>query len=169
VSDMERLLRIEQQRLGAEANEARVWHESPFTRSNVVVGVPAGAFARFVGEIKPLVPRRMWRKALVGQSPDGFTRVAWSIGRPEDGDAGAGSAVLRRRKQHASRCSVFMVYRYTADDGGLRLVVLADGRAAFCGELDDLRAGAAEAIASRQMPAQSLLDMQYTSGTWRFE
>ena len=166
---MERLLRIERQRLGSEAAEAKAWHESPFTRSSVVVGAPVGAFARLVTEIKPVVPRRMWRKALAGRSPDGRIRLVWTFGRAEDGDAGAGSAVLRRRRQQASRCSVFMVYDYEALDAGLRLVVLADGRAAFCGELSDLRRVAIQTIASKEMPAESLLDMTYTDRTWRFE
>jgi hypothetical protein len=169
MSEMDRILRNEKQRLGAEAAEAKLWNESPFTRYSVVVSTPRGAFARFVSEITPLIPRKMWRKAIVGQSPDGLTRVAWSIGRPEDGERGAGSAVLRRRKQRASRCSLFMVYRYTAIDGGLRLVVLADGRAGYCGELDALRTIAAQTIASHDMPAERLLDMTYASQTWRSE
>jgi hypothetical protein len=115
---MERMLREERQRLEAEAAGARAWYESPFTPTSVEVGTPMGEFARFIAEVAPLVPRRMWRKALVGRSPDGHTRVAWSLPRDEDGDDGPGSAVLRHRGQHAAKCKLFMVYKYTALNGG---------------------------------------------------
>jgi hypothetical protein len=129
--------------------------------------VAAGELCEYVTEVKSLVPRALWRQPLVGLSPDGINRVAWSIGRPSAGDEGAGSGVLRRRRQQASRCSVFVVDDYSSR-GSLKLVLLAaDGRAAYSGDLAPLHGAVATAVASRKVPFESSLDLSYAGHAWR--
>lgn len=169
MSELERLLHLERQRINTQDTQAKAWHESPFTPTSVVVGPPGGAFAQFVTEVKPLVPRGMWRKALVGRSPDGLTRVAWSVSRADDSDEGPGSAVLRRRAQYATRCKLFMGFGSTEYGGMLGFVVLADGRGGFCGDVAALRAVAARVIAARELPAPSHLEANYVdAAAWRY-
>lgn len=168
MSELERELRAEQMRLRGEAGQAAAWHESAFTSADVVVGQPQGEFASFVAEVRALVPRQMWRRALIGTSPDGLTRVTWSLGKESDGDDGPGSRVIRRRARGTSKCKLFFV-TYDADDDYALFVVLKEGPASYAGNLTSLREAIVAAIASRDVPAESQLSNEYVRTAWRFD
>lgn len=158
---MERALRAEKERLGKEAAQQTVWMESPFNQTSAIVGVPTGRFANLVTEVLPLIPRRLWRKAFVGQSPDGLTRVTIEWSR-KHGEYLPSHAAMRQ----ARRCSGHKVYfvdaRKASDDF---IVVLQDGRAGYTGSLDILRAAVIQSIASQEVYPANFLDRRRI-GEW---
>jgi len=156
MSDLERRIRAEQERLQAAEAEERAWHECAFSRTDVVVGQPQGDFEDLVEEVIGIIPRKMWRKALIGKDPQGLTRVTWSIARPSDGDLGAGSRVLRLRKAGTSKCLLFLVtFPAGPDDRGFsfegHFAVTKEGFASYSGDLAAVRQAVVKSIALGQM------------------
>ncbi len=157
MSEMERKIREERERLHRQATTASAWDGSPFTATDPIINIPQGPLASFVADLMPLIPRSLWQTGWVGQSPDGLTRVAKNRTRSQ-GDSDIGYFAFGRQAKQSSRCKFYFVYD---PNYGRRFVVLKDGRVGYEGNLDEWRTVIAQAIASRQKFAERLIRGQY--------
>jgi hypothetical protein len=159
MSEMERRISEERDRLRAEQTSRAAWSHSPFGTRSAAVDTPAGEFATFVNEIKPLIPRNLWRVGYMGTCPDGLTRVTWE--RKFLGEHKKTGGVVERRARGLSRCKA-----YGVEVNGYLFVVLEDGRAGYTGNLSFWRQAIVEAIASGDR-AYRLVSVSETP--WCFE
>ena len=157
MSEMERQIREEKERLHHQATIEEAWDGSPFTATDPIINIPKGPLASFVADLMPLIPRSLWQTGWVVQSPDGLTRVAKNRTR-SSGDDGIGYIAAGRQAKQSSRCKFFFVYDR---DFGRRFVLLKDGRVGHEGNLDEWQTVIAAAIASREKFAERLIRGQW--------
>jgi hypothetical protein len=149
VSEFERQIRGEQERQRYEQERLRAWTDSPFSKRSPIVSTPRGAFASFVAEVFPFVPRRLWKRALIGPTPDGLTRVIidWRRRFPD----GVPHRAARRNAKRCPTCDIYAVGDFSYHDG--LFILVRDGRAGFMGDARDLgmlRSRVVRAIAERE-------------------
>jgi hypothetical protein len=167
MSDFERQIREQQNLLRSEEAKRSAWADSPFGPQCPVVGRPTDRLAGLVADVLPRVPRGLWHKGWVGQSPDGLTRVfnGEHLMR-RFGEGGATRAQTRQWKLCA-KCKIwFVMNRHYSDTGGM-FVLLNDGRAGYAGELDDLQKAIVRAIAADVKETESLLTSYRETQWWR--
>jgi len=139
MESFERELRNAREHHLAESSIRETWDNSPFTEKSPVVNHPRGAFAAFVSEVIPHLPRKVWAKGIVGRSPDGLMRVA--VDWTQKFGEGTVPRAATRAARSCTKCKIFCAW-------GADLVVLQDGRAGYIGDLNDVRAVVARQIAS---------------------
>jgi len=157
MSDLEREIAEERARLGRKHSDDRAWSKSPFWPTTATVRIPSGNFAIFVREVFPLIPKKLWRSALMGRGPDGETHVIQDIEEL--------SLIARLRLKSCKLYSTGDLYNV--------LVILSDGRAGYTGELSYWRKSIAHYIASGASAETLDPTANYYAGNfsspWRFE
>jgi hypothetical protein len=75
LSDFNRQINEERDRLQREKAHKDAWDSSAFSIYDPQVGRPSGRLAALVSEVLPAIPNNLWQIGFVGQDPNGSTRV----------------------------------------------------------------------------------------------